>query len=317
MRRVTLFLGAFMIASILAPIMLAQSDKLSGKWDGKLISPQGERPTSAVFKKEAEAYTGTVNAMSQEVPLRDIKVDGNKVTAQAQVDTGQAVVNIKYDLVLDGDALKGKGSVDFGGQTFDFDIELKRVGAGGAAADAAAPPAANTPRPQAPQQGAGAGQGRGPSVAQPTQKQSADYFVGVWTVKVIGRESPLGMAPRQGTMTFTKGADGTVSGRGVFSHEGGTLNETTTLKFDEATKMVSLVEKRSNGIELRSNGDWTSPISIRFTVEPIKAGKQALNLKRTISIISPFSFSVIEELSEDGGPFVRLSNSLYSKPAAN
>jgi hypothetical protein len=125
------------------------------------------------------------------------------------------------------------------------------------------------------------------------------------------------MAPRTGTITFTKNANGTVTGKGSSAHEGGKLDEDITLAFDEATKFVTMTEKRSNGVQIKSRGDWTSPISIRFTVDPIKAGKQTLSLRRTISIVSAFSFTIVEELSEDGGPFVRLSSALYSKPGAN
>lgn len=317
MRRM-IFFSAVVMTVLFGPRALGQTDPLVGRWEGKTDSPQGERPTSAVFKKEATGYSGTVNVLNRDAPLKDIKVDGKKVTAQATVDTPQAAVAIKYDLVLDGDNLNGKGEVDFGGQTFSFDVTLKRAAAGAAAAPpAGAAPAAGAQAQQGGGQAQGAGQQRAPSPPQPMQKQSADYFVGTWNVKVVGRESALGVAPRAGTMTFTKNANGSLTGRGSSTHEGGTLQEDISLTFDEATKMLTVAEKRSNGIQLRSRGDWTSPISIRFTFEPIKAGRQSLNLKRTISVISPYSFSVVEELSEDGGPLVRLSSALYSKAGAN
>lgn len=322
MRRINLIAGVVVLMTLLASVVFAQSAGVVGSWEGKINSPQGERPMNASFKKEGDAYSGTVTAMSRDVPLSDIKVDGNKVSAKANIDTGQAVVTINYKLTLDGDKLNGTGDVDFGGQSFTFDVELKRAAAGAGAAAAQAPaPAAQTPpaRPAGPGgQQAGGGQqgggGRPGSPPQPMQKQSADYFVGTWTTKVTGRESALGMAPRTGTITFTKNANGSLTGKGTSTFEGGKLDEDITIIFDEATKMITMSEKRSNGVAIKSKGDWTSPISIRFTVEPIKAGKQTLNLRRTISVVSAFSFTVVEELSEDGGPFVRLSSALFSKP---
>ena len=62
-----------------------------------------------------------------------------------------------------------------------------------------------------------------------------------------------------------------------------------------------------------SKGDWTSPLVIRFTVDPIKVKNQTLRLRRTMTVISAHSFSVTEELSEDGGPFVRLGQAIFSK----
>lgn len=308
MRRRSLFCGALAALSLFAPLVLAQPDRLAGRWEGKVQSPQGERETTAVFKKESEGYSGTVTAMQQNLPLKDIKVDGNKVTAQAQLETPQAAVTIKYDLTLEGETMKGTGEVDFGGQKFSFDIDLKRASTAASAATA-------TTTTQAAGAGGqqGAGRDRAPSPPQPVQKQSIDYFVGSWNVKVVGRESALGVAPREGAFTFAKNANGTLTGRGSTRHEGGTLEETITISFDDATKMFTFLERRSNGVEIRSRGDWTSPLSVRFTIEPIKAGKQMLNLRRIISVISPYSFTIVEELSEDGGPFVRLGNALYSK----
>ena len=65
-----------------------------------------------------------------------------------------------------------------------------------------------------------------------------------------------------------------------------------------------------------SVADWTSPVSIRFKVAPLRAGSQALRLKRTISVLSAHSFSVADELSENGGPFQRLGSAVFSKAAA-
>ena len=66
-------------------------------------------------------------------------------------------------------------------------------------------------------------------------------------------------------------------------------------------------------LALTSKGDWTSPISIRFTIDPVTAKGRKLQLRRTISVVAAHSFTVAEELSEDGGPFVRLGSAVFSK----
>jgi hypothetical protein len=219
---------------------------------------------------------------------------------------------------LQGDSLKGQGALDFGGNAFTFDIDLKRTGDSSAAAPAqpTTPPAGRPSGQPSGQQGGGQGRQR-VDVPQPQQKQSIDYFVGQWSFRYIGRESGFGVAPREGVVTFTKRPDGkSVEGTTVGKHDGGAFKETSVITFDEATKMLTFSEKLANGVQLNSRGDWTSPISIRFTVEPVKVKGQTLQLKRTISVVAAHSFTVAEELSENGGPFVRLGNAVYSRVGA-
>ncbi len=281
----------------------AQADKLVGRWEGKIQSFQGERETTATFKKEGEAIVGTMSGLrpGSEMQLKEIKIEGNKITATADVESPQGSITINYTLMLDGDSLKGQGALDFNGQNITFEIALKR--ATGAAA----------PQGQAGQQGQGQ-RPRNPNVPQPQQKQTIDYFIGQWSYSYLGRESALGPAPRDCTMTFTKRADGK-SADGIIQckHEGGTYTDKMTLAFDEATKMLSVTEKLASGATLNSRGDWKSPIAIRFTIDPVKIKGQSLQLRRTISIVAAHSFTIAEELSEDGGPFVRLGNAVVAK----
>lgn len=283
----------------------AQSaDKLEGRWAGTVDGIQGKQNATATFKKDGDKYTGSISGLrpGQEAPLKDIKVDGDKVTAKTEVESPQGNVVISYNFVVQGDSLKGKGEVEFGGQTYGFDFDLKRGGevpAGTAAGQAQQQP---PPRREVP---------------QPQQKQSINYFVGQWTFSWIGRESALGPAPREGTTTFTLRPDGeSLDAKTVGKADGKAYTESAVITFDEASKMMTFTERLANGVQVQSTGDWRSPISIRFTVEPIKVKGQALALKRVISIVAAHSFTVTEELSEDGGPFVRLGSAIYTRVGA-
>lgn len=309
MRRCFIVFGAIFLIQLFAIAGFAQADKLAGKWEGKTVAPQGERPTTAIFKKDGSGYTGTITGQRGDLQLKDIKLDGNKLTAKAEVETPQGNLIINYDFTLENDTLKGKGSLDFNGNPFSFDVDLKRAADGAASSAPATTPPATAPRPPAGQE-----QRQRSSVPQPQQKQSIDYFVGQWSFKYIGRESAFGSAPREGIATFTKrpdgkSVDGVISGK----QDGGTFKETWVITFDEATKMMTFSEKTSTGVQINSKGDWSSPISIRFTIDPVKAKGQTLQLKRTIAIVAAHSFTLTEELSEDGGPFVRLGNTLFTK----
>ena len=294
MRRSFIVLGAILLVQLLAVAGLAQQDRLQGRWEGTAKSFQGERPATVTFKKEADAYTGTVTGLQGTIPFKEVKVDGDKVTANAEVDSPQAgKLVINYKFVLSGETLNGEGSVEVSGQTYNFTYDLKRVSAATAAQQR--PPT----RPQVP---------------QPQQKQSLDYFVGQWAFKWVGRESALGPGgPREGMTTFKLAPGGkTLESHTEGKSEEGNYQESAVIGFDEATKMLSFSE-RLGGLQITSKGNWSSPISIRFSVDPIKVKGQTLQLRRTIGVISAYSFSVTEELSEDGGPFVRLGQAVFSK----
>ena len=301
----------------LAAAVFAQGDKLVGRWEGKAQSPQGERETSLVIKKEGDVYTGVMPGMRQgmEIQLKDFKIDGDKFTAKADIETPQAAITINYSFTLAGETMKGQGALDFGGQSITIDFDLKRVSANPNAASASS---GQQPGSQGQSQGPGQGQQRQRiEVPQPQQKQSIDYFVGQWSYKYIGRESALWPAPRECVVTFTKRTDGkSVEGVSECKHEGGAFKDNLVIVFDEATKTLSFTENLGSGVALKSKGDWTSPISIRFTIDPVTAKQQKLQLRRAITVVAAHSFTVAEELSEDGGPFVRLGSAVFSKVGA-
>jgi hypothetical protein len=303
MRRALIFIltGILIQSAFAGPP--AQKDRLEGRWAGTVDGLQGKQDAVANFKKEGDKYTGSISGMrpGMSAPLKDIKLDGDKVTAKTELETPQGSITINYSFVLQAETMKGKGEAEFGGQTFGFDFDLKRTGD----AQAAAAPDAAPARPQR------------RDVPQPQQKQSLDYFVGQWSFDWIGRESPLGPGPREGITTFTRNADGTsLTFRTEGKADGKPYSETGSVTFDEATKMLTFTQRLGNGIQIQSKGDWRSPISIRFTVDPIKVKNQTLMLRRMISVVAAHSFTVAEELSEDGGPFVRLGSAVYSKMEA-
>ena len=145
-----------------------------------------------------------------------------------------------------------------------------------------------------------------PSPPQPQQKPGLDYFAGTWRFSWTGRESALTAGPRRGTATFTRTADtlamkieGTVDG-------GSAYQETGTLSWNEERKALSVRERLAAGAEISGVGDWSSPIAINMMIEPVTIKGQTARLRRFYSILSASSFSIAEELSMDGGPFVRL-----------
>lgn len=299
MRQLTLISLVFLFS-----LTCFAQDPLAGRWEGKIQSIQGTRDTVVVFKNDNGVYTGRSAGMrpGTEMALKNVKLEGTTVTAQGEMETPQAVISIAYRFDLKGDAMKGQGSLDFGGQAISFDLDLKRV-------------SAKTDGPVSVGNAGGGGQRQPQIIAQPQQKPGLDYFAGKWDFRYVGRESALGSSPREGTATFTKSADGkslTVMTEGRTPE--GSYKETATVSFDEATKQITFIENITSGLKVKSVGDWSSPISIRFNVDPLKVKNQTLQLKRIISIVAAHSFTITDEISENGGPFVRLGSGVYSRP---
>ncbi len=297
--RKALIVGAAVLIQCLAASGQV-SDRLAGRWVGTVDGLQGKQNAVATFKKDADIYSGTISGLrpGSDAVLKDIKIDGDKVTAKTEVETPQGNVVVNYNFVVQGESLKGKGEVDFGGQTYTFDFDLKRGGAEPPAGAVQQPPRREVPQPQ--------------------QKQSINYFVGQWNFNWIGRESALGPAPREGTTTFTIRPDGkSLDAKTVGKSDDKAFTETAVITFDDATKMMTFSESLANGLQVQSTADWHSPISIRFTVQPIKVKGQTLQLRRIISVVAAHSFTVTEELSEDGGPFVRLGSAIYTRVGAS
>ncbi|MEW6209461.1 MAG: hypothetical protein AB1631_13910 [Acidobacteriota bacterium] len=298
MRRLLIIFSAILLAQ---SIVLAQRDRLEGRWEGKVVALQGERPAAVNFKKTGETYSGTIEGVRGDQPIefKDFKLEGDKVTGQSVIQSPQGEIAVNYNFTLEGETLKGGGELEFSGNKITFTFDLKRAAAG------------------APAAGPGQGQRMRSTVPQPQQKPGLEYFVGTWNFKWTGRESALGPALKEGSITFTLSADGkSLQAATVGKADGASYRESATITFDEAKKMLTFREQLMSGVEFVSQGDWSSPISIRFTIPPFKVKGQSLQLRRTISVVAAHSFTVTEELSEDGGPFVRLGNAVFSKAEA-
>ena len=163
-------------------------------------------------------------------------------------------------------------------------------------------------------QGQGGFLGR-PSPPQPQQRQGLDYFTGSWKFSWIGRESAITPGPRTGTVTFTRASNPNSLEMRVegSSEAAGPYKESGVVTWNEEKKMLTMREHLASGADLASVGDWSSPIGIHFECEPITVKGETLKLRRNYQILSPTSYSVTEELSTNGGPFVRLGTGDFRK----
>ena len=132
MRRTAVIFSALLVvlaAAVAGPAQL--KDPLEGRWEGKLKTPQGERPVTMTFiKKDGNRYIGSITGLEgKDLNFKEVKLDKDKVSAKVlyAIRGGSADATIK--LTLKGDTLQGKADVSFGpgGQSVPFNYELKRA----------------------------------------------------------------------------------------------------------------------------------------------------------------------------------------------
>jgi Protein of unknown function (DUF1579) len=266
----------------------AQQDPLQGRWEGMVRSIQGERKATVSFKKEGETYSGAISGVSgtTEIPFKEIKRDGEKVTAVVQIDAPQGPVTVNFDFVLKGETLDGKGEVNLGAQKLAFTYDLKRVGDLVAKKDL-------------------------------SPEQKLDYFVGQWRFEMVARDSPLGPGGElKGQMSFDRVLDGKfLESRFEAGAGKDVLRASGFIGFDSASKLYTYFEHRNNGIVMFNTGTWTGP-GIRLEAAPVQVKGQTFRLRRAISVVSENTFTLVEEFSQDGGPFQRLGNGTFTKVGA-
>ena len=113
----TLALAALLLAS--APAFAGVAD---GKWTGSIDTPNGAFPVSYEFKSDGNKVTGTTLGMDgMPIPLKNVKVDGNKISFSLDVDFGQGPTTFNYTGVISGGEMKLHS--EFMGMPIDFSVK--------------------------------------------------------------------------------------------------------------------------------------------------------------------------------------------------
>jgi hypothetical protein len=77
-----------------------------GDWDVAIKTPIGSLAVVYTFSDDDGGVTGTATGKGETVPLRDIAVDGQRVTWRQSV-TKPMRLNLEFDVVVEGDRLTG------------------------------------------------------------------------------------------------------------------------------------------------------------------------------------------------------------------
>ena len=103
----------------LAPLHAADVD---GKWSGSIDTPMGAIPITFSFKADGATLNGSMSGPDGgEIPIKNGKVDGNKISFNVSIDFGGMALDFAYTGSVSGDTLQM--SSDFMGMPFMFSLK--------------------------------------------------------------------------------------------------------------------------------------------------------------------------------------------------
>jgi hypothetical protein len=98
-----------------------------GTWKCEYEIGDQKRTSTLTVKKDGDGFAGTMKWPDQkEAKLKGLKFKDGELTFSAVRELMDNKLTVEYALKVDGDTLKGKGTVDAGGEKRDFEIKGKR-----------------------------------------------------------------------------------------------------------------------------------------------------------------------------------------------
>jgi hypothetical protein len=119
-------LMAMMLVACGLVVAANQADPV-GTWKCEYNIGDQKRTSTLTIKKDGDKLVGTMSWPDQNgANLNNLKFMNGELTFSAERALGDQKFNIEYKFMITGDTLKGKGTLDIGGEKRDFDIEGKR-----------------------------------------------------------------------------------------------------------------------------------------------------------------------------------------------
>jgi len=112
------------LAMVLGVLLLAApafAHDADGKWEGMIDTPMGAIPVGFTFKADGAALTGTsLGPDGAPIPIKNGKVDGNKISFTVDLDFGGMAISLNYVGTAAPDKIAFTG--DFMGMPFEFTV---------------------------------------------------------------------------------------------------------------------------------------------------------------------------------------------------
>ena len=117
-----------MLMPVLVTIVLvlaaapARAADVDGKWSGSLDTPMGAVQVAFTFKADGATLTGSTSGPDGgEVPIKNGKIDGNKISFVVTLDFGGMMFDLNYTGVVSPDVVKL--TIDFMGMPMSLDVK--------------------------------------------------------------------------------------------------------------------------------------------------------------------------------------------------
>ena len=100
----------------------ALADPVDGKWAGTLATPNGDVTLAFQFKADGATLTGSTSGPDgSQLPIKNGRINGDKIAFEIAVDFGGMPVELSYTGVVSPAEIKMTG--EFAGMPFEFVVK--------------------------------------------------------------------------------------------------------------------------------------------------------------------------------------------------
>jgi hypothetical protein len=113
---------AVVVALCVVAFVPLHAADIDGKWSGSIDTPMGAIPIDFNFKADGATLNGSMGGPDGgQIPIKNGKVDGNKISFNVSVDFGGMSLDFVYTGTVSGETLQM--SSDFMGMPFMFSMK--------------------------------------------------------------------------------------------------------------------------------------------------------------------------------------------------
>ena len=99
-------LSLFVMLAVTFAAAPARAADVDGKWAGSVETPMGAFPVAFTFKADGATLTGSQTGMDgAEMPIKNGKIDGDKISFVVTLDFGGMMFDLNYTGVVKPDEL--------------------------------------------------------------------------------------------------------------------------------------------------------------------------------------------------------------------
>jgi len=117
MKKILSLLGALALAATM------YAADITGKWTGKIETPNGSRDVNMTFKVDGAALTGSVSGRNGDTPIENGKVSGDDISFTVTRKFNDNEIKTNYKGKVSGDSIKLKYQM----RDNDVELTLKRA----------------------------------------------------------------------------------------------------------------------------------------------------------------------------------------------